>query len=65
MLPIPIVWLTPVQPGPREIAIEISRLITYAQERDFNRVRLTGGKTVDVKETTDHIDRLVRSAATR
>ena len=59
----PSIRLTPVKPEEKEIIVELSQLITYAQERGLTRLRLTGGKTVDVKETTDRIDGLVRNAA--
>jgi hypothetical protein len=38
-------------------------MIAYSQGSDFTRLNLTGGKVLDVKETTDVIDRLVRAAA--
>ncbi len=47
------------------ITIVISQMISYSQEVGFTRLRLTGGKTVDVKETTDRIDHLVRRASSR
>lgn len=47
------------------ITIVIGQMISYSQEVGFTRLRLTGGKTVDVKETTDRIDHLVRRASSR
>jgi hypothetical protein len=57
--------LTPV---PAELAqspvsVLVSEMIAYSQGSDFTRLNLTGGKVLDVKETTDVIDRLVRAAA--
>lgn len=43
----------------------LSQLLTYAEERGFTRLRLVGGLEMQVRETTDQIDRLVRTAATR
>jgi len=51
--------------GPIGITIVISQMISYSQEVGFTRLRLAGGKTVDVKETTDRIDHLVRRASSR
>jgi hypothetical protein len=45
------------------ISVILSQLITYAQEQGFTRIRLTGRKTLEVRETTGHIDYLVRAAA--
>ena len=41
----------------------ITQFIDYAPKDGFTRVRLTGGKTIDVKESTDRIDYLIRKAA--
>jgi hypothetical protein len=38
-------------------------MLAYSQGIDFTRLNLIGGKVLDVKETTDVIDRLVRAAA--
>jgi hypothetical protein len=60
---VPSVRLTPasgVDAG--DISITISRLIAYTQNEGYTRLHLTGGKMVDVKETTDRIDFLVRRA---
>jgi hypothetical protein len=40
-------------------------MIAYSQGSDYTRLNLTGGKVLDVKETTDVIDRLVRAAASQ
>ena len=45
------------------VSIAVSEMIAYSQWSDFTRLNLTGGKVLDVKETTDAIDRLVRAAA--
>jgi hypothetical protein len=60
------IHLTAAQSGPRAgMTVHISHLLTYAEETGFTRLRLVGGRVLDVKETTDQIDQLVRSAATR
>lgn len=62
----PSVRLTPVNAAEqKEISVVLSQLITYGQEQGFTRLRLTGGKTLDVRETTDCIDGLVRKASSR
>lgn len=62
----PSVRLTPAEgAGPIGITIVISQMISYSQEPGFTRLRLTGGKTLDVKESTDRIDHLVRRASSR
>ena len=59
------IQLTPADPRQEGvIRVILSQLITYAQEQGFTRVRLTGGKILEVQETTDRIDLLVRTAAT-
>jgi hypothetical protein len=63
---VPSIRLTPAaEPGPIGITIVISQMISYSQEVGYTRLRLTGGKTVDVRETTDRIDHLVRRASSR
>ena len=47
------------------ISVAISEMIAYSQRSDFTRLNLKGGKVLDVQETTDAIDRLVRAAATK
>jgi hypothetical protein len=60
---VPSVRLTPVEiPGSGEVSITLSQLIAYSQNDGFTRLHLTGGKLLDVKETTDRIDYLVRHA---
>jgi len=60
---VPSVRLTPVEvTGPGDISITISQLIAYSQNEGFTRLRLTGGKMLDVKESTDRIDYLIRHA---
>lgn len=64
MLTAPSIRLTPVTATEQnEISVELSQLITYAQEQGDTRLRLTGGKTLDVKETTERIDGLARQAS--
>ena len=45
--------------------MQISRLLSYQQHMGFTRLRLTAGWYLDVRETTDEIDRRVRLAASR
>lgn len=45
------------------IQVQPAQMIAYDQEQGFTRLRLTGKKVVEVKESTDQIDRLVRGAA--
>jgi hypothetical protein len=60
---VPSVRLTPVEiTGSGDVSITISQLIAYRQNEGFTRLQLTGGKMLDVKETTDRIDYLVRCA---
>ena len=60
----PSVRLTPAtELGPTGINVLVSQMISYSQEAGFTRLRLTGRKTLDVKETTDRIDDLVRRAS--
>lgn len=53
------------QAEPDQVAIEvgITEFIAYSQNTGFTRLNLRGGKVLDVKETTDQIDRLVRLAS--
>ncbi len=61
---VPSIRLTPAaEAGQIGIIIVISQMISYSQEVGYTRLRLTGGKTLDVKETTDRIDHLVRRAS--
>ena len=60
---VPSVHLTPVEVnGLNDGIVLVSQLIAYAQNDGFTRLRLTGGRMLDVKETTDRIDFLVRRA---
>jgi hypothetical protein len=61
------ITLTPVRTAPfqRQVSISIFELIAYSQCIDFTRLNLTGRRVLDVKETTDQIDRLVRDAASQ
>ncbi|MGD0614727.1 MAG: hypothetical protein ABSA69_04695 [Verrucomicrobiota bacterium] len=44
------------------IRILTAQLITYSQRDNFTQLTLTGGRVLEVKESTDQIDRLVRIA---
>lgn len=57
--------LTLAESGQAIVQVGVTELIAYSQNTGFTRLNLTGGKVLDVKETTDQIDRLVRSAANR
>jgi hypothetical protein len=45
------------------VSVAVSEMIAYSQGSNFTRLNLTGRKVLDVKETTDMIDLLVRAAA--
>ena len=63
---VPNVRLTPAGlMEPPWISVPLSQMICYSQETGFTRLRLTGGQTLDVKETTERIDQLVRQASAR
>lgn len=47
------------------VAMKISRLLSYQQRIGFTRLRLTAGWYVDVRESTDEIDRRVRLAVSQ
>jgi hypothetical protein len=55
--------LTQAEPGQVAIEVGIADFIAYSQNTGFTRLNLKGGKVLDVKETTDQIDRLVRLAS--
>jgi len=63
----PVIRLTPVnvregQPaGP--MPLPTYEMIAYSQGLGHTRLHLTGRRTLDVKETTQEIDQLVRAAA--
>jgi len=50
-----------LQPG--AVRVKAAHLIAYEQQPGFTRLRMLGAKSLDVKEGTDEIDRLVRAAA--
>ena len=50
--------------GERTVKISLREMIAYSEGPGFTRLNLTRGKALDVKETTDKIDQLVRAAAT-
>lgn len=51
--------------APETVRVVTSHLIAYDQQSGFTRLKLIGGKWLDVKEPTDQIDRLIRAAASR
>ena len=55
--------LTRAESGGMMVKVSLTEFIAYSQNSGFTRLNLTGGKVVDVKETTDQIDRLVRLAS--
>jgi hypothetical protein len=55
--------LSQAEPGQVAIEVGITDFIAYSQNPGFTRLNLKGGKVLDVKETTDQIDRLVRLAS--
>lgn len=60
----PVVTLTLAVQG-CEYQVRLSQMLTYDQQVGFTRLRLSGGRNIDVRETTGEIDQLVRVAATR
>jgi len=63
--PAPKIHLTLMQglSGQVVVGVAINEFIAYSQNSGFTRLNLTGGKILEVKETTDQIDRLVRAAS--
>ena len=60
---VPSVRLTPLEViDSTDVNLTVSQMIAYTQNEGFTRLRLTGGKMLDVKETTDRIDFLIRRA---
>jgi hypothetical protein len=63
----PVIRLTPVEGVDGEIAgqmiVPTLELIAYSQDLGRTRLHLTGRRTLEVKETTQDIDLLVRTAA--
>lgn len=58
------VRLTPVGAEyPNGIDVSVTELITYSQQPGFTRLQLKGQKTLDVVETTERIDSLIRNAS--
>ena len=53
------------QQGQLVVGVSISEFIAYSQNAGFTRLNLTGGKVLEVKESTDQIDRLVRAASSQ
>jgi hypothetical protein len=45
------------------VQIQPKQMITYRQQLGFTQLRLTGHKVLEVKESTDQIDHLIRGAA--
>jgi hypothetical protein len=50
---------------PQSLEVALAELIAYSQDRTHTRLILRGGKILDVEETTEQIDRLVRAAASQ
>ncbi len=46
------------------IRVQAAQMITYEEQSGFTRLRLTGGRVLEVREGTGQIDRLVRGATT-
>jgi hypothetical protein len=59
--------LTPAGTEPHQspLSVTLDELISYSQGANCTRLSLTGRRVLEVKETTDQIDRLVRAAASR
>jgi hypothetical protein len=55
--------LTQAESGEMVVKVGLTEFIAYSQNTGFTRLNLKGGKVVDVKESTDQIDRLVRMAS--
>jgi hypothetical protein len=66
-LPARRIRLTPSQTEPDQspLSVALDELISYSQGSDCTRLNLTGRRLLQVKETTDQIDRLVRAAASQ
>ena len=64
----PMISLTPAQRhegGVANIQVKAWQLLTDDQQIGFTRLRLSGGQSLEVKESTDEIDHPVRLAASR
>lgn len=57
--------LSRAETGRLVVGVSVAEFISYSQNTGFTRLNLTGGKVLDVKETTDQIDRLVRAASSQ
>jgi len=58
------VRLTPIGiESPNGVDVTVSELLAYSQQEGFTRLQLTGRKTLDVTETTDRIDYMIRNTA--
>ncbi len=60
----PVIRLTLARGQDGIIQVSPSQLLTYNQQIGFTTLRLSGGRLLEVKESTDEIDRLIRAAAT-
>lgn len=60
----PVITLTLAVQG-RQYQVKLCHMLTYDQQIGFTRLRLCGGRNLEVKESTGEIDQLVRLAATR
>jgi hypothetical protein len=49
--------------GQLVVGVSINEFIAYSQNTGFTRLNLIGGKVLEVQETTDQIDRMVRAAS--
>ena len=52
-------------PSDSKVQVYLRQFITYTQEPSSTRLTLVGRMVLNVKETTDEIDRLIRTAATQ
>ena len=50
-----------LQPG--TVRVKAEQLLAYEQQGGFTRLTMLGAKSLDVREGTDEIDRLLRAAA--
>jgi len=51
--------------GQLVVGVSINEFIAYSQNTGFTRLNLIGGKVLEVQETTDQIDRMVREASSQ
>ena len=66
IVPQPVVRLTPAKAGRdsmAQVVLQCADLIAYWQDLGFTRLHLRGRRILEVRETTNEIDVLVRSAA--